>query len=116
MLTFSEFENILQLIASDDLECRILGQELAKQYKFGGKRPNYYNDLIYLDNTNYIVFKDGLHSFLEDMLQIYLMNEHMKNILPPLTQEEFKNILHLIMSQDSECRVLGQTLAKHYGF
>ena len=54
--------------------------------------------------------------FLEDMLQIYLMNEPMKNILPALTQEEFKNILHLLMSQDSECRVLGQTLAKHYGF
>ena len=44
------------------------------------------------------------------------MNEPMKNILPPLTQEEFKNILHLIVSQDSECRVLGQMLAKHYGF
>lgn len=44
------------------------------------------------------------------------MNKLMKNILPPLTQEEFINILHLIMSQDSECRVLGQTLAKHYGF
>jgi hypothetical protein len=40
----------------------------------------------------------------------------MKNILSPLTQEEFKNILHLIASRDSECRVLGQTLAKHYGF
>ena len=40
----------------------------------------------------------------------------MKNILPPLTQEEFKNILHLIASRDSECRVLGQTFAKHYGF
>ena len=62
MLTFSEFKNILQLIASDDLECKILGQELAKQYKFEGKRPNYYNDLIYLDNTNYIVFKDGLQA------------------------------------------------------
>ena len=60
MLTFSEFKNILQLIASDDLECRILGQELAKQYKLENKRRNYYNDLIYLDNTSYIVFKDGL--------------------------------------------------------
>lgn len=40
----------------------------------------------------------------------------MKNILLPLTQEEFKNILHLIASQDSECRVLGQTFAEHYGF
>ena len=62
MLTFSEFKNILQLIASDDSECRILGQELAKQYKFANKRPNYYNDIIYLNNTNYIVFKDGLQS------------------------------------------------------
>ena len=62
MLTFSEFKNILQLIASDDLECKILGQELAKQYKFEGKRPNYYNDYIYLDNTSYIVFKDGLQT------------------------------------------------------
>lgn len=44
------------------------------------------------------------------------MNEPMKNTLPPLTQEEFKNILHLIASRDSECRVLGQTLAKHCGF
>ena len=33
-----------------------------------------------------------------------------------LTFSEFKNILHLITSKDSECRVLGQTLAKHYGF
>ena len=40
----------------------------------------------------------------------------MKNIVPVLTLEEFKNILHLIASRDSECRVLGQTLAKHYGF
>ena len=62
MLTFSEFKNILQLIASDDSECRILGQELAKQYKFESKRRNYYNDLIYLDNTHYVVFKDGLQT------------------------------------------------------
>ena len=44
------------------------------------------------------------------------MNKPMKNILHPLTQEEFKNILHLIASRDSECRILGHTLAKHYGF
>ena len=54
--------------------------------------------------------------FSEDTIQIYLTNKPMKNTLPPLTQEEFKNILHLIASRDSECRVLGQTLAKHYGF
>ena len=40
----------------------------------------------------------------------------MKNILPVLTQEEFKTILRLIVSKDSECRILGQTLAEHYGF
>ena len=45
-----------------------------------------------------------------------LMNKPMKNTSPPLTQEEFKNILHLIASRDSECRVLGQTFAKQYRF
>ena len=54
--------------------------------------------------------------FLELIIDTCLMNKLMKNILPPLTQEELKNILHLIASRDSECRVLGQTLAKHYGF
>lgn len=44
------------------------------------------------------------------------MSAPMKNILPPLTQEEFINILHLLMSQDLESRILGQTLAKCYGF
>ena len=44
------------------------------------------------------------------------MSKPMKNILPLLTQEEFINILHLLMSQDSECRILGQTLAEYYGF
>lgn len=48
MLTFDQFKNILQLIASDDAECRILGQELAKQYKFNQRRNNRYNDYIYI--------------------------------------------------------------------
>ena len=61
MLTFSEFKNILQLIASDDSECRILGQELAKQYNFNQRRNNRYNDCIYLDG-HYIVFKDHIQS------------------------------------------------------
>ena len=52
MLTFSEFKNILQLIASDDSECRILGQELAKQYKFNQRRNNQFNDCIYLDGQD----------------------------------------------------------------
>ena len=54
--------------------------------------------------------------FLEAIIDTCLMNKPMKNILPALTQEEFKNILHLIASRDSECRVLGQTFAKYYGF
>jgi hypothetical protein len=61
MLTFSEFKNILQLISSDDLECKILGQELAKQYKFNQRRNNQFNDCIYLDE-HYIVFKDHIQS------------------------------------------------------
>ena len=89
MLTFSEFKNILQLIASDDSECKILGQELAKQYKFEGKRPNYYNDLIYLDNTNYIVFKDGLQALFGGHVLIsyewayekYITSPHTRGIL-----------------------------------
>lgn len=61
MLTFSEFKNILQLIASNDSECRILGQELAKQYNFNQKQKNEFNDLIYLD-VHYIVFKNHIQS------------------------------------------------------
>jgi hypothetical protein len=90
MLTFSEFKNILQLIASDDSECRILGQELAKQYKFECKCLNYYNDLIHLDNTNYIVFKDRLHALFgghasdisyEQAYEKYITSHHTKGIL-----------------------------------
>ena len=58
MLTFSEFKNILQLIASDDSECRILGQELAKQYGFLHKL--YVNNII-LDRE-YIVTEKYLYS------------------------------------------------------
>ena len=54
--------------------------------------------------------------FLELIIDTCLMNKPMKNIVPVLTQEEFINILHLLVSQDSECRILGQTLAKYYGF
>ena len=90
MLTFFEFKNILQLIASDDLECKILGQVLAKQYKFESKRPNYYNDLIYLDNINYIVFKDGLQALFgghasdisyEQAYEKYITSPHTRGIL-----------------------------------
>lgn len=88
MLTFSEFKNILQLIASDDLECKILGQEFAKQYKFEGKRPNYLNDLIYLGNTSYIVFKDELQSIFggytisyEQAYKKYITLPHTRGIL-----------------------------------
>ena len=54
--------------------------------------------------------------FLELIVDTCLMNKPMKNMSPPLTQEEFKTILRLIASQDSECRILGRTLAEHYGF
>lgn len=64
MLTFDQFKNILQLIASDDAECRILGQELAKQHKFNQRRNNQFNDCIYL-NGHYIVFKDCIQSLFE---------------------------------------------------
>ena len=61
MLTFFEFKNILQLIASDDAECRILGQEFAKQYKFNQRRNNPFNDCIYL-NGHYVVYKNHIQS------------------------------------------------------
>lgn len=89
MIEYSEFKNILQLIASDDAECRILGQELAKHYKLEGKRPNYYDDLIYLDNTHYIVFKDGLQALFgghasdisyEQAYEKYITSPHTRGI------------------------------------
>jgi len=58
MLTFSEFKNILQLIASDDSECNILGQELAKQYGFGSK-SSVFKDLISLDK-HYVVCENQI--------------------------------------------------------
>jgi len=50
------------------------------------------------------------------MPKLFPMNKLMKNTSSILTLEEFCNILHLIASQDLECKVLGQTFAKHYGF
>lgn len=44
------------------------------------------------------------------------MNKPMKNTSHALTLEEFKIILQLMSSNDIECKVLGQTFAKHYGF
>ena len=57
MLTFSEFKNILQLIASDDLECKILGQTLAKHYGFLHKL--YINNIV-LDR-DYVVTEKYLY-------------------------------------------------------
>jgi hypothetical protein len=86
MLTFSEFKNILQLIASDDSECRILGQELAKQYKLENKRRNYLT-ILYLDNTSYIVFKDGLQSlFGGHASDISYEQAYEKYIISPYTR------------------------------
>ena len=42
------------------------------------------------------------------------MNELMKNILPPLTQEEFCNIMDLWTSPDQECKILAEELLKPY--
>ena len=57
MLTFSEFKNILQLIASDDKECRILGQELARQYKMN----HWCEYAIRLNKKTYLVSKNNLY-------------------------------------------------------
>lgn len=56
MLTFSEFKNILQLIASDDSECRILGQELARQYRMN----HWCEHAIWLNKKLYLVGKNIL--------------------------------------------------------
>lgn len=86
MLTFDQFKNILQLIASDDAECRILGQELAKQYKFNQKRNNRYNDYIYLDG-HYIVFKDHIQSlFGTDYWHMSYEQAYEKYIASPYTR------------------------------
>lgn len=90
MLTFSEFKNILQLIASDDSECRILGQELAKQHEFNQRHYNdaQFNDCIYL-NGHYIVFKDHVQSLFgtdyehmsyEQAYEKYITSPHTRGI------------------------------------
>lgn len=48
--------------------------------------------------------------FLELIIDTCLMNKHMKNISPPLTLEEFKNITNLLFSQDEECKILAKEL------
>ena len=82
MITFSEFKNILQLIASDDKECRILGQELAKQHNFYQRRTNFYNDLIFLDE-HYIVFKDCLVSLFGSNAKVSYEQAYEKYIITP---------------------------------
>jgi hypothetical protein len=57
MLIFDQFKNILQLIASDDSECRILGQTLAEYYGFLHK---FYVNNIVLDRE-YIVTEKYLY-------------------------------------------------------
>ena len=86
MLTFSEFKNILQLIASDDSECRILGQEFAKQYKFNQRRNNPFNDCIYL-NGHYVVYKNHIQSlFGTDYWQMSYEQAYEKYITSPHTR------------------------------
>lgn len=85
MLTFSEFKNILQLIASDDLECNILGQELAWQYRFGTK-SSFFNDIINL-GEHYIIYGDqikplwhGKNMSYEQAYEKYLTCPHTRGI------------------------------------
>ena len=52
--------------------------------------------------------------FLELIIDVCLMNKPMKNILPPLTQEEFKNIMDLWISPDQECKILAEELLRPY--
>ena len=40
------------------------------------------------------------------------MNKLMKNILLPLTQEEFCNIMDLWISPDQECKILAEELLR----
>jgi hypothetical protein len=42
------------------------------------------------------------------------MKKPMKNILPPLTQEEFCNIMDLWISPDQECKILAEELLRPY--
>ena len=52
--------------------------------------------------------------FLEAIIDTCLMNKPMKNILPPLTQEEFCNIIDLWISPDQECKILAKELLRPY--
>lgn len=38
----------------------------------------------------------------------------MKNISPPLTLEEFKNITNLLFSKDEECKILAKELISQF--
>ena len=85
MLTFPEFKNILQLIASDDAECRILGQAFAKQYNFQAK-SSVFDDLIKLDK-HYIVYKDHIRLVFgnenisyEQAYEKYITSPHTRGI------------------------------------
>lgn len=88
MLTFSEFKNILQLIASDDSECRILGQTLAEHYGFSHKL--YVNNIVldrdyvvtekYLYPISGLVETNGWINY-EEGYKRYLTSYHTRGIL-----------------------------------
>lgn len=89
MLTFSEFKNILQLIASGDEECRILAKELL--------RPHVYDildDVVFLtkDFQSNINVKDDSHD------QMY--HDQLKNV--EITNREFEQGIKLLQSPDKE--------------
>ena len=82
MLTFSEFKNILQLIASDDSECNILGQTLARHFKFS----HWAGKVIRLGKILFIVGKNTLYdgnTFIsyEEGYQRYLCSDESGGIL-----------------------------------
>lgn len=82
VLTLEEFKNILQLITSDDSECNILGQTLARYYKFN----HWARKVIRLGNRVFIVRKDTLYDGnisinYEEGYQRYLHSDESKGIL-----------------------------------
>lgn len=106
MLTFSEFKNILQLIASDDLECNILGQALARCYKFS----HWDGKVIRLDKRIFIVGKNTLYDGntsidYEEGYQRYLCSNESRGVL---------YILELLKSKDRECNILANELLRPF--
>lgn len=61
-----------------------------------------------------LFLKITFNLFLELIIDTCLMNKPMKNILHPLTQEEFCNIMDLWISPDQECKILAGEFLRPY--